>query len=83
MLTDEATNSTSSEILDKLMKLKTLKITLPETVVIFSAPTIIRSDNGKAVLTVRNLCDQLVDLNMDILDDINMTGKHLGRKTLH
>ena len=65
---NDATRSTSREILDKLLKLKTLiKETLPETVVTFSTPTI-RSDNGKAVLMVRNLCDHLLDINMNKLD---------------
>ena len=81
--TNDATRSTSREILDKLLKLKTLiKETLPETEVTFSTPTI-RSDNGKAALTVRNLCGHLLDLNMDILDNRNITSKHLGRKGLH
>ena len=48
----------------------------------FSTPTI-RSDNGKTALTVRNLCDNLLDLNMDILDNRNITSKHLGRNSLH
>ena len=81
--TNDATRSTSREIFGKLLKLKTLiKETLPETEVTFSTPTI-RSDNGKAALTVRNLCDHLLDLNMDILDNRNITSKHLGRKGLH
>ena len=81
--TNGATRSTSREIFDKLLKLKTLiKETLPETEVTFSTPTI-RSDNGKAAQTVRNLCDHLLDLNMDILDNRNITSKHLGRKGLH
>ena len=76
--TNDATHSTSREILDKLLKLETLiKKTLPETEVTFSTPTI-RSDNGKAALTVRNLCDHLLDLNMDIPDNRNITIKHLG-----
>ena len=81
--TNDATRSTSREILDKLLKLKTLiKETLPETEVTFSKPTI-RSDNGNVALTVRNLCGHLLDLNMDILDNRNITSKHLGRKGLH
>ena len=81
--TNDTTRSTSREILDKLLKLKTLiKESLPETGVTFSTPNI-RLDNGKAVLTVRHLCDHLVDLNMDIVDNRNITGKHLVRKGLH
>ena len=78
--TNDAIHSTFREILDKLLKLKTLtKETLPET---FSTPTL-RSDNRKAALTVRNLCGHLLDLNMDILDNRNITSKHLGRKSIH
>ena len=75
--------STSREILDKLPKLKTLiKESLPETEVTFSTPTI-RSDNGKAALTVRNLCDHLLFLSMYILDNRNIRGKYLGHEGLH
>ena len=81
--TNDATRSTSREILDKLLKLKTLiKETLPETEVTFSTPTI-RSDNGKAALTVRNLCDHLLDFKMNMRDNRNITSKHSGRKSLH
>ena len=80
---NDATCSTSRKILDKLLKQKTLiKEALPETEVTFSISTI-RSNNGKAALTARNLCDHLEDLNMDILDNRNITSKHLGRKGLH
>ena len=81
--TNDDTRSTSREILDNLLKLKTLiEETLAETEVTFSTLTV-RSDNGKAALTVINLCDHSLDLNMDILDNRNITSKHLGRKGLH
>ena len=81
--TNDATRSIPRGILDKLLKLKTLiKETLPEIKVTFSTPTI-RSDNGKAAITVRNLRDHLPDLNMDKLDNRNITSKLLGRKGLH
>ena len=81
--TNDATHSTSREILDTLLKLKTLiKETLPETKITLSTPTI-RSDNGKVALTVRNLCGHLLDLDMDMLNNRNITSKHLGRKRLH
>ena len=56
--------------------------TLPETEETFSTPTI-RSNDGKAARMVRNLCDHLLDLNMNILDKGNITSKHLRRKDLH
>ena len=81
--TNDDTRSTSREILDKLLKLKTLiEETLPETEVTFLTLTV-RSDNGKAALTVINICDHSLDLNMDILDNRNITIKHLARKGLH
>ena len=42
-----------------------------------------RSDNGKAVLTVRQLTNHLVNLKIDVLDNRNITGKHLNRRSLH
>ena len=82
--TNYANCSTSREILGKLLKMKTLfKEALPETTGTFSTPTI-RSDNGDtAAITVKNLCDLLLDLNMDILDNRNITSKRLGCKGLH
>ena len=81
--TNNASRSTSREILEKLLKLKTLvKETLPETEVTFSTLTI-TSDNGKAALTVRNLCEHILGSNMDMLDNRNITSKHLGRKGLY
>ena len=81
--TNDATRSTSREILSKVLKPKTLiKEALPETEATFSTPTI-RSDNRKAAPTVRNLCDHLLGLNMDILDNRNIASKHLDRKDLH
>ena len=79
--TNYSTCSTSREIRDKLVKLKTLiKEALPEIEVIFSTPTR-RSDNVKAAPTVRNLCDHFLD--PDILDNRNITSKHLGGKGFH
>ena len=81
--TSDATRSRSWEIVDILLQLKTLiKETFSKADVTFSIPTI-RSDNEKSTLTVKNLCYHIVDLNIDILDNRNITSKHLGRKVLH
>ena len=81
--TNDATRPTSTKMLNKLLQLKTLiKETLSETGVTFSTSTI-RLYDGKAALTVRYLCDHLVDLNMDILDHKNITGKLLVRTDIH
>ena len=62
--TNDATTSTSGEILDKTLKRKILiKERFHETGVAFSTPTT-KLDDGKAALTVITLCDHLVALNM-------------------
>ena len=47
-----------------------------------STPTL-RSDNGNATLTVNQLTNHLLQLNIDIVDNRNITSKHLSRKGLH
>lgn len=42
-----------------------------------SAPTL-KSDNGKVALTVRQLTNHLIYLKTDILDNKNITIKHLN-----
>ena len=44
---------------------------------------ILRSDNGKAALTVRQFTNHLLNLKIDTLDKRNITSKHLGRRGLH
>ena len=55
---------------------------LPDAEITISTPTL-RSDNGKAALTVRQLTNHLINLKVDILDNRNITGKHLSRKGLN
>ena len=47
-----------------------------------SAPTL-KSDNGKVALTVRQLTNHLIYLKTDILDNKNITIKHLNWRRLH
>ena len=69
--------------LDKLLKLKSIfKKTLPETDVTFSTSTI-SSENVKAEITVRNLCEHVIDLNTNILDKTKITDKYFGIKRIH
>ena len=81
--TNDATRSRSLEFVDILLQLKTLiKETFSKADVTYST-TSIRSDNEKSTLTVKNLCYHIVGLNIDILDNRNITSQHLGRKVLH
>ena len=55
---------------------------LPDAEITISKPKL-RSDNGKGALTVRQLINHLINLKIDILDNRNITGKHLSRRGIH
>ena len=81
--TNNATNSTARDILDKLLQLKSKIINARKSCkVIISQPTL-RSDNGKAALTNHHICNLLEELNIDIVKNRNIGSKHLGGKGLH
>ena len=80
---NNAESCTSREILDKLLKLKTfISEKCPQCQTIFSTPTI-RSDKAKANLTVRQLTNHLLQLEVDLVDNRNFTDRCIGRKALH
>ena len=54
---------------------------LPDAEITISTLTL-RSDNGKTA-TVRQLTNHLINLKTDVLDNRNITGKHLSRKGLN
>ena len=81
--TNDAYHTTSREILNKLLNFKSLiQEKLSDWKVFISTPTL-RSDNGKATLTVNQLTNHLLQLNIDIVDNRNIISKHLSRKGLH
>ena len=47
-----------------------------------STPTL-RTDNGKATLTVSQLVNHLLNLNIDVIDNRNIKSRHLSGKGLH
>ena len=80
---NNAESYASREILDKLLKLKTfISEKCPQCQTIFSTPTI-RSDKAKANLTVRQLTNHLLQLEIDVVDNRNITDCCIGRKGLH
>ena len=80
--TNDAYHSTSREILNKLLNFRSLKQeTLTDCKAYISTPTM-RSDNGKATLTVNQLTNHLLQINIDIVDNRNIISKHL-LKGLH
>ena len=65
--------------MNKLLQLKPfINEKLPEVEITISTATL-RSDNGKATLTVRQLTIHLKSLKSEILSNRNITSKHLSR----
>ena len=76
---NDAKNLPSRTVLDNHLKLKALvKDSLPTCKVFVSTPTL-RTDDGKAKVTVR----QLTKLKMDTKNNNNINVRHLGGKGLH
>ena len=81
--TNDAKKFTSREILDQLLNLKKfVSEQVPDFKVIISTPTV-RSDDGKVGLTVSQLTSHLRQLKTDIVDNTNITSRHIGIKGLH
>ena len=74
---------TSRKILDYLITLKSfITDKLPNCKVVISTPTL-RTDDGKAALTVNQLTNHLLQLDIDIIDNRNINARNLGNKVLH
>ena len=81
--TNDAPSSTSREIQNNLLKLKSLvNEKLPQCKVWLSFLTL-GTDNGKATLTVSQLVNHLLNLNIDVIDNRNIKSRHLSQKGLH
>ena len=81
--TNDASSSTAREILNKLLNLKSIaKDINPDCDVWLSTPTM-RTDRGKEALTVSHLTNHLLQLKINIIDNRNITSKHLSRRGLH
>ena len=81
--TNSAYHSKSRKILNKRVNFKSLiQEKLSDCKVFILTPTL-RSDNGKAMLTVNHLTNHLLQLNIDIVDNRNIISKHLSWKGLH
>ena len=74
--TNDASQSTSREILNKLLNLKSIaKDINPGCDVWLSTPTM-RTDRRKEALTVSHLTNHLLQLKINIVDKRNITGEH-------
>ena len=81
--TNNAPVMPSSGILDEILSMKHhIEKVSPKTKVVISSP-IVRTDNGKAALTIKNLNQHLRELDIEIIENSNITFKDLGKKGLH
>ena len=80
---DDAPYSTSRIILDNLLKLKSfITDSLPNCKVVISIRTLYTNDR-KAVLTVSQLSNPLLQLDTDLIDNRNINTRNLGNKGVH
>ena len=81
--TNDAPYLTSWKILDNLITLKSfITDKVPEFKVVTSTPTL-RTDDGKAALTVSQLTNHLFQQDIDIIENRNINARNLGNKGLH
>ena len=81
--TNDAKNLPSPTVLHNLLKLEALvKDSLSTCKVFISTPTL-RTDDGKAQITVSQVTKHLLQLKIDTVNNNNINGRHLGGKTLH
>ena len=81
--TNYATTNTSKKIVDDLLILKSnISKQLPIFRIVLSKP-IIRHDNGKANLAIRNVNKHLPALQSEFIENDGISSQHLGRKGLH
>ena len=81
--TNNAPSSTSKEIQNNLLELKSLvNEKLPQCKVWLLTPTL-RTDDGRETLIVSQLVNRLLNLNIDVISNRNIKNTHLSRKSLH
>ena len=81
--TDDATTNTSKKIIEDLLRLKyNILKQLPNCRVIVSKLTV-RINHGKANLTLRNVNKYLETLNLECIENGNISAQHLDQKELH
>ena len=80
---NDTCRSASRKILNILLNFKTLiQERLPDCNVYILTPKL-RSDNRKVTFTVNQLINHLLPINIDIVDNRNITSKHLSQNVLH
>ena len=75
-------NKCSKSILEELLGLKSFLQSKFRCDVIISCPTY-RFDDQRDNVTLRNLLNNVVDLNIPVISNGNITEMHIGKKGLH
>ena len=81
--TNDVKNLRSPTVLDNLLKFKALVKDSLSTCKIFTSTPTLRTDNGKAQITVSQLTKHLLQLKIDTVNNNKINARHLGRKGLH
>ena len=81
--TNNATNLTAIDILDKLLWLKSTILDARKSCKVLILQPTWHSDNGKAALTNHQICNLLEELNIDVFKNRNIGSKQIGSKGLH
>ena len=81
--TNEVPSSTSIEIQNNLLKLKSLVNKKLLQCKVWLSTLTLRTDNGKTTLTMSQLGNHLLNLNIDVMGNRNIKNRHLSRKGLH
>ena len=81
--THDAPYLISRKILDNLLTLNSFITDNLSTCKAVIFTPILRTDDGKAALTVNQLTNHLLQLDIDIIDNRNINARNLGNKGLH
>ena len=80
---DSVNNNNADAITDELLQLKhNIEKSLPNTIVILSLPTL-RMDNQQANNTLVKIRENLTSLNINIINNDNISRDHIGQGGIH
>ena len=83
MGTNNANNMTSSEIMNKLLQLRSPNLEKHTACKVTISQPSLCTDNGKAALSNNHLCSLLEDRNSNTVKNKNILTQHPGSKGLH
>ena len=80
--TNDTRNSNSREILNKVLSSKSFILeNFPDCKIYLSTP-VLRTDDRKAILIVKHLTKNILDLNIEVADSRNLDNRGIGSRGL-